>query len=580
MPVHDFGLLSTLVVSLVAAFAGGLLVRSIKLPPLLGYLLAGVVIGPFTPGLIANQAMANELAEVGVALLLFNIGLHFSFKDLLAVQKIVVPGALIQVAFTSTVGAILSSLILGTPLPASIVVGLTMAIASTAVATRVLAERRQLTSLAGRVALGWLVVQDLVVIFALVLFPLVAAAEDADIAHSLQVFGKTLLQVTGFVAVMVFGGRRVIPWLLNYVARVGSRELFTLAVIVIALGIAYGSSLLFGVSLALGAFFAGVVIGESDLNHHAASEALAMQQVFTILFFVSVGMLFDPQSVMRMPGEILVFLLTIILGTGVFTFILLLFFRVPLMSAALVGAAFMQIGEFSFVLSELGFKNGFYGAPERDLIIAVALLSIFVNPVLLMFVMRFVQWFSNTSAYVKWRNTHHEITLSETEGLHDHTIIVGHGRVGSIVAKAMGEQGLRYVVIESDRTLTERLRLQGLQVIYGDASREAVMAAAHPEWAKLMIIALPDPYFVKQIVRSVRKNFPDIKIVVRTHAEDETKALTKMGVGFAVMGEREIALGLTYHALQALGFDLDHTRSTIVELRKQIYAIDQDVVHA
>lgn len=570
MPVHDLGLLSTLVISLVAAFAGGLLARSFNLPPLLGYLAAGIAIGPFTPGLVANQEMANELAEVGVALLLFNIGLHFSFKDLLAVQKIVVPGALFQVSFTVLIGTVLSSWILHTTLPASLVVGLALGIASTAVATRVLDERHQLTSLAGRVALGWLVVQDLVVIFALVLIPIVGAIENVDLIYSLQLFGKTILQVTGFVAVMVFGGRRVIPWLLGYVARVGSRELFTLAVIVIALGIAYGSSLLFGVSLALGAFFAGVVIGESDLNHHAASEALAMQQVFTILFFVSVGMLFDPASVARMPLQILVFLLTIILGTGLLTFGVLLAFRMPLSAAALVGATFMQIGEFSFVLSELGFKNGFYGSDVRDLIVAVALLSILVNPLLLVLVTRLASWVVGTSWYVNWIIRRQELTLSETEGLHDHTVLVGLGRVGRIVAKALDGQEMRYVVIESDRGLTERLRLEGFQVIYGDASREAVMAAAHPEWAKLVVIAIPDPYIVRQIVRGIRKNYPDIKIVVRTHTDEETRSLGKLGVSATVMGEYEIAFGMTYYALQALGFDLDHTKSVVVQLRKTV----------
>jgi CPA2 family monovalent cation:H+ antiporter-2 len=577
MPVHEFGLLSTLVVSLVAAFGGGLLARTFKLPPLLGYLMAGVAIGPFTPGLIANQGIANELAEVGVALLLFNIGLHFSFKDLLAVQKIVVPGAMIQIVLTVIAGAILAGNLFDVPLGSSLVMGLMLAIASTSVSTRVLEERRQLASLAGRVALGWLVVQDLVVIFALVLFPIMGSLENADLSYSLQAFGKTLLQVTGFVAVMVFGGRKVIPWLLGYVARIGSRELFTLSVIVIALGIAYGSSVLFGVSLALGAFFAGVVIGESDLNHHAASEALAMQQVFTILFFVSVGMLFDPSSAIRMPFEIFAFLLTIIFGTGVLTFVLLVAFRVPLMSAAMVGASFMQIGEFSFVLSEIGYKNGFYGTSERDLIIAVALLSIIINPLLLPVILKLVRWFSNTPLCLKWQASRQEVTVSETEGLRDHTIIVGHGRVGSIVTKALEEQGLRSVIIESDRSLTERLRQQGLQVIYGDASREAVLAAAHPQWAKLMIIAIPDPYIVRQIVRSARKNYPDIKIVVRTHSEEENRSLMKLGVSFAVMGEREIAYGMTYYSLQAWGYDVDHTRSTIGELRQKIYELEQDM---
>lgn len=572
--MHEVGLLSTLVISLVAAFAGGLLVRSFNMPPLLGYLLAGVFIGPFTPGLIANQAMANELAEVGVALLLFNIGLHFSFKDLLAVQRIVVPGALIQVGLSLTLGAFLAHALLDTSFLASCVLGLAFSIASTAVATRVLDEQRQITSIAGRSALGWLVVQDMIVICALVLLPVMGAAKENDLVDHLHNVGKMLLQVAGFVALMVFGGRRVIPRVLSYVARIGSRELFTLAVIVIALGIAYGSSILFGVSLALGAFFAGVVIGESDLNHHAASEALSMQQVFTILFFVSVGMLFDPQSVLSMPFQIIIFLILIIVAIGFVTFALLLFFGVPLQSAVLVGATFMQIGEFSFVLSELSFRSGHLAASERDLIVAVALLSILVNPLLLRLSTRFGVWLAAQPAYTKWANARHEITITEAEVMRDHTILVGHGRVGGMVASALQEMGLSYVVIESDRTVSERLRQQGVQVIYGDASRETVMEAAHPQWSKLLIVAVPDPYFAQQIVKSVRRSHPDIQVVVRTHSDDEARNMTALGVGLAVMGEREIAFGITYYALQALGFDSDRTRLTIAQLRKQFYDLD------
>ena len=574
MPVHEVGLLSTLVISLVAAFAGGLFARSIRLPPLLGYLLAGVCIGPFTPGFEANQAMANELAEVGVALLLFNIGLHFSFKDLLAVRMIVVPGALLQVTITTLLGAGLAHLLLDLSVGSSVVVGMSMAIASTAVATRILDERRQLASLAGRVALGWLVVQDIVVIIALVLFPVMGKASQVDAWGMLALLGQTLFQVTGFVAVMVFGGRRVIPWLLGYVARVGSRELFTLAVIVIALGIAYGSAIIFGVSLALGAFFAGVVIGESDLNHHAAAEALSMQQVFTILFFVSVGMLFDPSSVASMFVEVVSFLILIIVGMGFLTFMSLLLLRVPLPSAALVGGTFSQIGEFSFVMAELGYRSGFYGSVERDLIVAVALVSILVNPLVLLFTTKGARWLAGARLFLKWQSSHTEFSFPEVDGIRDHTILVGLGRVGRIVASALKEHGLDYVSIDSDRTLTERLRLEGAQVIYGDAAREAVMAAAHPERARLLIIAVPDPYFARQIVRMVRKNYPDIKIVARTHSDEEARAMTQMGVGLAVMGEREIAFGITYYVLQTLGFDTDRARSTISQLRSEIYGLD------
>lgn len=547
--------------------------RAIGLPPLLGYLLAGVLIGPFTPGIVANQAMAGELAEVGVALLLFNIGMHFSFKDLLAVRRVAVPGAIMQVIATTIGGAIISYNVLTISVSASIVIGLSLSIASTAVATRLLDERHQLTALPGRIAMGWLIVQDIIVIVALVLFPALGGFGQESNTRIAVSLGQTILQVTGFVAVMIIGGRRMIPALLAYVARKGSRELFTLAVIVIALGIAYGSATIFGVSLALGAFFAGIVIGESDMNHHAASEALSMQQVFTILFFVSVGMLFDPSSILTMPRQILWLLLTVIVGTGVLSFVILLSMNVPLQAAALVGAAFAQIGEFSFVLSELGFKNGFYGAAERDLIMAVALVSIVVNPLVLALTTRAARWAAALPLIADWNNRHLE-SAPENLPIGDHAILVGHGRVGSVVAAAMRENSIPYIAIESDRVLVEKLRTDGVRVIYGDASRENVLIAAAPSRAKILIVAVPDTYYARQIIRLARKISPTLDIVVRTHSDEETKSLSRLGVGMAIMGEREIGFGMAFYALQKAGIDGEQTRNTISQMRKRIYGLD------
>lgn len=578
MPPHDIGLLSTLVISLVAAFVGGLAVRAIRLPPLIGYLLAGVLIGPFTPGIVADQNMANELAEVGVALLLFNIGMHFSFNDLLSVRKIAIPGALLQVALTTAIGSTVAWLLIGSNFITSLVIGLSLAIASTAVATRILEEKRQINALAGRVALGWLVVQDLIVIVALVLFPLLGSVEKLTASALAESLGKTFLQITGFVAVMVVGGRRVIPSLLSHVARSGSRELFTLAVIVIALGIAYGSALLFGVSLALGAFFAGVVIGESDMNHHAAAESLSMQQIFTILFFVSIGMLFDPLSVLAKPFEIIALLLTILFGTGLLTFLILLKMQVPLRPAALVGSAFAQIGEFSFVLGALGYKNGFYGAMERDLIIAAALLSIVINPLILSLTMRLALWATEKGLGAKQSDQLAESNMDSPEELWDHVILVGHGRVGAIVARALRAHGLRCIIVESDRTLTEKLRHEGEKVIYGDAAREAVLHAASPARAQLMIVTVPDSYCARQIIRQARKANPSIDIVVRTHTDEEARLVSRLGVGLAIMGERELAFGIADYALQKLGIETEKTRETIAAMKKVYYGRDSSHV--
>ncbi len=574
MPEQNIGLLSTLVISLVAAFGGGLAARALRLPPLIGYLVAGVLIGPSTPGIVADQSIASELAEIGVALLLFNIGLHFSFKDLLSVRKIAVPGAFLQVSVTLLIGAIIAFFLFDTNLMASLTIGLSCAIASTAISTRILEEKHQINALSGRIALGWLVVQDIIVILALVIFPILGSADSLPAKAFLASLSKTLLQVMGFVVVMVFGGRRLIPALLNYVAKSGSRELFTLSVVVMALGIAYGSSLIFGVSLALGAFFAGIVIGESDLNHHASAEALSMQQLFTILFFVSIGMLFDPASIAQMPLEIFVFLLVVIFGTGFLTFLILYFLRVPLHAAALVGATFAQIGEFSFVLGALGFENNLYGAPERDLIIAVALLSIVLNPFLLPLVVRTAQWITEKAILPK-KEALPEKDLSDSEGLWDHAILVGYGRVGSIVAHTLRGHGLNFVAIESDRTLTEKRRREGETVIYGDAAREAVLTAAHPERARLLIVTLPDSFYARQIVRQAKKLNPTIDVVVRTHSDEESRLMNRLGVGLVVMGEREIAFGISYHALQKMGVEADKTRETIDQLRDYIYKLDQ-----
>lgn len=574
MPEHNIGLLSTLVISLVAAFGGGLAARALRLPPLIGYLLAGVLIGPSTPGIVADASIASELADIGVALLLFNIGMHFSFKDLLSVRRVALPGALIQITLTTLLGGAVAFLTLGLDPVSSIVFGMAFADASTAVVTRVLTEKRQINALSGRIALGWTVVQDMVIVFVLVLLPILKSVEAASASTLLASLGKTLFQITGFVVVMVFGGRKVIPAILGHVARSGSRELFTLAVAVMALGIAYGSAMIFGVSLALGAFFAGVVIGESDLNHHASAESLPMQQIFTILFFVSIGMLFDPSVISKLPLEIIAFLFVVLFGLGFLTFLLLAFLRVPLHAAALVGGAFAQIGEFSFVLSALSYKNGFYGAPERDLIIAVAILSMVVNPLVLSLAIRMAQWATEKSLF-PFNASLVEKEIASPEGLWDHAILIGYGRVGHIVAHTFREHGLNFVAIESDRALTEKRRLEGENVIYGDAAREAVLAAAHPERARLVIITIPDSFYARQIIRQAKKLNPSIDVVVRTHSDDESRLMTRLGVGLVVMGEREIAFGISYHALQKMGVEQDKTRETIDQLRDYIYKLDQ-----
>jgi CPA2 family monovalent cation:H+ antiporter-2 len=534
---------------------------------LIGYVIAGVAVGPFTPGFVADQRIASDLAEIGVALLLFGIGLHFSVADLLAVRRIVVPGALLQVAATTAIGVCVARFVLGLPPAGSLVIGLSLAIASTAVATRALEARGRLDAPPGRIALGWLVVQDIVVILALVLVPL-AGRVTASASDLLIAMGQVLLQIAGFVVAMVVIGRRAIPWLLNTVARAGSGELFTLAVIVIALGLAYGSATLFGVSLALGAFFAGVVLGESDLSHSAAAEALPIQQVFTVLFFVSVGMLFDPMSLVRMPLEIAAILTSIILGTGLTTLLILLVCRTTPETAAQVGAAFAQIGEFSFILTGIAVERGLLDPAGRDLILAAALLSILVNPLVFPLATRVSEQLAEAKPFKGWRDRQDVVVSPEPVNLSGHAILVGHGRVGETVANALRHHGLNYVVVEANRRLAEALRASGTTVIYGDATREEVLAAAQPQQARLIVIALPDAFQARRVLEIAQKLHPGIDTVVRTHSDEEAIYLAeKVGVGLAVMGEREIAIGISQFALQRLGIGADEAHTTMERLR-------------
>lgn len=567
MGPHGIGLLPTLVASLLVAFVGGLAARAARLSPVFGYLLAGVALGPFTPGFSVDQKITTELAEIGVALLLFGVGLHFSFNDLLAVRRSAVPGALIQITVAGSIGFVIATTIIGLPASAGWVIGLSLAIASTAVATRALEERGHLTATPGRIALGWLVAQDIVVILALTMVPVVSARRSVDVSELLLEFGRALVQIAGFVAIIVVVGKRAIPWLLGYVARVGSRELFTLAVIVVALGIAYGSAMLFGISIALAAFFAGVALGESDLSHQAAGEALPMQQVFAVLFFVSVGMLFDPRTLLDMPIEIAALLIAIVVGTGMTTIVVLLFMRAAPETAALVGASFAQIGEFSFILTEQAVQRNLVDTGVRNLVVAVALLAIVLNPLMFPLARWFAVRVAMSPAFVRLVKRRSGITLRGIPHLTDHAILVGHGRVGRTVASALRAHGLNYIVVESDRKLAEKVKAEGVRVVYGDATHEDVLRAALPLSARLIVVALPDAFQARQVIALARRLNPEIETVVRTHSEAEALYLAESGVGLAVMGEREIAVGMSDFALQRLGVEAHEARATVDQLR-------------
>ena len=560
---EDTALIALVAVGFVLACAFGFLATRVRLPPIVGYLLAGVAVGPFTPGFVGDAHIAAQLAEIGVMLLMFGVGLHFSLDTLLAVKNIAIPGAVAQIGVATAIGTGLA-VFWGWNVPAGLVLGLALSVASTVVLLRALEQRNELDSPHGRIAVGWLIVEDLVTVLALVLLPALAAAvkdtsgTGVDVAGLLTTLGITIGKIALFIGIVLFGGRRVVPWLLEQVARTGSRELFTLAVLAIALGMAYGSAQLFDVSFALGAFFAGVLLSESELSHQAAADSLPLQDAFAVLFFVSVGMLFDPTIVVREPLAVLAVLLVVVIGKSIAAFVLVLLFRYPVATALTVSASLAQIGEFSFILVGLGVTLGLLPAQGRDLVLAGALLSITLNPFVFATITPVTRWVRARPKLYSMieRGATRLQTLPDnprSSALRDHAILVGFGRVGSMIGAALAREHLPYVAIERDLHLVESLRERGTRAIYGDASAAGVMERAGIQNAKLLIVASPDSYAARRIVELARKLNPQIDIVVRTHSEHELAHFEKQGVGRVMMGERELALGMARYALERLG---------------------------
>jgi CPA2 family monovalent cation:H+ antiporter-2 len=568
--MHVPPLLAILVVSLSLAFAFGLAARALRLPPLIGYLVAGAVVGPHALGFAADAGFTATLAEVGVGLLLFGVGLHFRPQDLSAVWRVVLPGAVLQVAAGGLLGGLLGHRLLGLSVGGACVFGLSLAIASTAVATRALEERGRLAGEAGRLALGWLVVQDMIVVLGLVLLP----AASGGGAHSLGLaLLQALAELAAFVAIMLLAGRRFLPWALRLVARTGSRELFTLAVVVAALGIALSATALFHVSFALGAFFAGVVLGESDLGHQAAAETVPLQRVFAAIFFFSVGTLMDAGSVAAAPVTAVAAVAVVLLGTGLATFLLLLALRVPPATAAVVAPALAQIGEFSFVLVELAIGSGILPDAARGPVLLGSFSAILLTPVSFRVSAILATRLEESRALGRWqRSRDAQGQVPPVPGLRDHAILVGYGRVGHTIAAALLRHGLPVVVIEGDRHIADALREAAtLPVIWGDAAQEEVLAAANPAAARLLILALPGAWEARRVMALARAAQPGIGIAVRTHDDGEIAWLREVaGVDLAVMGEREVALGMADFAMQRLGVSAATAQATVDSLRARM----------
>jgi CPA2 family monovalent cation:H+ antiporter-2 len=597
---HETALIATVAAGLGAAFLLGLVAVRIGLPPLVGYLIAGIVVGPFTPGPQVDPGLARQLAELGVILLMFGVGLHFSVRDLADVRRVVVPGAITQMAVTASVGALLG-LTWGWGPGGAAILGLSVGVASTVVLLKGLEQRDRLDSPEGRMGVGWLVMEDLLMVFVLVLLPVVApllggAAASQDAAGIAVTIALAIVKVVLFVALMYFVGRRFVPWLLERVSRLGSRELFTLAVLATALGVGSVAAKLFGVSFALGAFFAGAVITDSELSARAAAEALPMQDAFAVLFFVSVGMLFDPWVLLDRPLEIFGLVGLVVLWKSLLTFGIVRLLGESRRIAAVMGASLGQIGEFSFIVAALGVTLGLISPETQAVIIAAALIAIVANSSILTATVAFASRVGAQAAAAELAATQQarrtremRVGGSEVPGprqveesadpftcadMSGHVVVVGFGRVGSTVVDALRRAGAKYVVVEEQERIVAGLRARGERSILGDATRADVLERAAVARARLLVVTAPEPIRARRIVEVAREANPGIHVAVRTHSATEQAFFersleTPHARGLAVYAEREAALSLAHYALRIFGQTDDQADVVVEELREQ-----------
>ena len=558
---HNISLITTIAAALGFGLVFGYLATRLKLPALVGYLAAGIMLGPATPGFVADAALASQLAEIGVMLMMFGVGLHFSLDDLWAVRRVALPGAVLQIAVATALGMALAHF-WGWSVGGGLVFGLALSVASTVVLLRALEERGILDTFNGRIAVGWLVVEDLVTVMVLVLLPALAGSLGgiSTDAHGMAVpagevdlwgtLAVTLGKVGAFIALMLVVGRKLFPWLLWQVARTGSRELFTLCVIAAAVGIAYGSTHFFGVSFALGAFFAGMVLRESALAHRAAQESLPLRDAFAVLFFVSVGMLFEPSIVTGEPLKLLAVVAIIVFGKSLAAFVLVVLLRYPAKTALMVSASLAQIGEFSFILAALGLSLKLMPVEGQSLILAGAIISIALNPVVFRLTKPIERWLTRDgtveSRFERTADPLAELPMSVPhEHLDGQVVLVGYGRVGRRIAEVLVKHGIPFVVAEQNREIVDQLRKDGIHAVAGNAGEPAVLIQAHIARAGMLVIATPDTFHVRAMIETARLLNPDIKTVVRTHNEEEAELLRSELAGKIFMGEEELAKGMT-----------------------------------
>jgi len=555
---HDTPLIATIAVGLGLAFVLGVLAQRFRLPPIAGYLVAGILVGPFTPGFVADQKLAVELAEIGVILLMFGVGLHFSLKDLLSVRAIAVPGALGQITVATMLGMGLAWM-MGWGMGAGLVFGLALSVASTVVLLRALQERRQVETEKGRIAVGWLIVEDLVMVVTLVLVPPLAALLGGKAPAEMASPGLAALLGVGpvwstllitaaklglFVASMLVFGRKLIPWMLHYVAHTGSRELFRLAVLAIALGVAFGSAKLFGVSFALGAFFAGMVLAESPLSHQAAKETLPLRDAFAVLFFVSVGMLLDPRVLANHPFAVIATFLIITVGKSVAAYLIVRAFGYSNGVAMTISASLAQIGEFSFILIVLAVQLAIVPQAASDFVVAGSILSILVNPLMFLAIDRIYSQRATGKAPVAPAAPPAPPEEEEPTRLTDHAVLVGHGRVGSRLRADLQARGIAHLVVEEEAETVEALKTEGVEAFLGPCGEPAMLERLNLAGARYLISAIPDAFEAGHLVEAAKAANPGIWVVARAHSAEAVEYLRKVGADKVLMGEEELAKGM------------------------------------
>ncbi|MCR4531773.1 cation:proton antiporter [Acinetobacter venetianus] len=560
---HDVNLIILLAVGFGMALIFGYIAARLRLPPLIGYLIAGIIISPNTPGVVGDIQLANQLAELGVMFLMFGVGMHFSLSDLLQVRRIALPGAILQIAVATLLGMAVS-MFWGWRFGSALIFGLSLSCASTVVLLKALGDRGLLDSVNGKIAVGWLLVEDLVMVLALVLLPATAvllgghALPGTDTSQSIWItIGLTLLKVTGFIAFMLIIGKRLVPMIMQFVARLGSRELFTLTVVAAAVSIAYGSYAVFGVSMALGAFFAGMVVKESDFSHRAEEETLPLREIFAILFFVSVGMLFDPRILVEEPLHILAVVAIIMVGKTLAAMALVLFFRYPINTALTVGASLAQIGEFSFILATLGLALGLLTPEAQNLILAGALFSITLNSFI----------FSAIEPVQRWiRERSHLARLLERSGdplamlpdevdqeyLRDQVVIIGYGGVGRRISENLMEQNIKVVIAEENREIVEKLRTQGIAAVSGEATEPNVLIQAHIQHARLLVISPMDILDIHRIVDISKQLNPEIQVLICAESKEEAAVIREENIGEVFYAKEEMAKNMSHHILNQI----------------------------